>query len=63
MLDGVLRLRRAMRLIRRGWTLVATAALAGYADQAHLSREIQRLAGMSPARFSATPPGLELQRG
>jgi AraC-like DNA-binding protein len=31
-LDRVLRSRRAIRLIRRGWPLAATPALAGYAD-------------------------------
>jgi AraC-like DNA-binding protein len=55
MLDRVLRFRRAMRLIRRGWPLATTATAAGYADQAHLTREIQRLAGMSPSAVQRQP--------
>ncbi|WP_225858650.1 DUF6597 domain-containing transcriptional factor [Streptomyces albicerus] len=45
MLARVLRLQRALRLARDGVALVDTAALAGYADQAHLAREVRGLAG------------------
>jgi AraC-like DNA-binding protein len=55
MLDRILRFRRAVRLIRRGWPLATTASAAGYADQAHLSREIQDLAGMSPGSLQRQP--------
>lgn len=33
--------------------LAAAAALAGYADQSHLSRETRRLAGLSPRRLTS----------
>ncbi len=36
-----------------GWRLADAAAIAGYADQPHLSREVQRLAGTTPARLAA----------
>jgi AraC-like DNA-binding protein len=49
----VLRLQRLLVLARRspegGTRLAALAADAGYADQAHMSRELQALAGQSPA--------------
>lgn len=50
----LLRFQRALRLHARGeasrWADLAQAA--GYADQAHLSREFVRLAGMSPAAYA-----------
>jgi AraC-like DNA-binding protein len=49
----VLRLQRVLalagRLPQAGATLAALAADAGYADQAHMSRELQALTGRSPA--------------
>jgi AraC-like DNA-binding protein len=48
-LDRILRFRRALRLGRAGLPVVAVALAAGYADQAHLSRECRRLAGTRPA--------------
>jgi AraC-like DNA-binding protein len=49
----VLRLQRVLalagRLPRAGASLAAIAAEAGYADQAHMSRELQALTGRSPA--------------
>jgi AraC-like DNA-binding protein len=49
----VLRLQRVLaqagRLPRAGASLAALAAEAGYADQAHMSRELQALTGRSPA--------------
>ncbi|UCM91831.1 helix-turn-helix transcriptional regulator [Streptomyces marincola] len=45
-LARVLRMQRALALAREGTPLVATAALAGYADQAHLAREVRELAGV-----------------
>lgn len=48
-LDRILRFQRFMTLARRpDATLSALAADSGYADQAHLSREVKRLSGLSP---------------
>ncbi|MFI6245655.1 helix-turn-helix domain-containing protein [Streptomyces sp. NPDC051016] len=44
-LARVLRMRRALALARAGVPLAETAVRAGYADQAHLSREVRELAG------------------
>ncbi|GAA4548021.1 helix-turn-helix transcriptional regulator [Amycolatopsis samaneae] len=44
-LSRVLRLHRALELARAGTPLATVAALAGYADQPHLSREVKALAG------------------
>ncbi|MGW8376271.1 helix-turn-helix domain-containing protein [Streptomyces sp. ODS28] len=46
-LDRVLRLQRALELARAGTPLATAAARAGYADQAHLSREVRALAGVT----------------
>ncbi|MCI0386279.1 helix-turn-helix domain-containing protein [Streptomyces sp. CNQ085] len=45
-LARVLRFRRALRLVRGGVPPASAAAGAGYADQAHLSREVGALAGV-----------------
>ena len=45
-LQRVLRFDRALRLARGGAGLAAVAYEAGYADQAHLSREVKSLAGV-----------------
>ncbi|MBQ0825382.1 helix-turn-helix transcriptional regulator [Streptomyces tagetis] len=47
-LARVLRLQRALALARGGTPLAETAALAGFADQAHLTRDIRRLTGLPP---------------
>jgi AraC-like DNA-binding protein len=36
-----------------GWSLAALAARAGYADQAHLSREVRALSGLTPSTLLA----------
>lgn len=45
-LRRILRFRAALRLARHGVPFAATAARAGYADQAHLAREVRALAGV-----------------
>lgn len=45
------RFQRALRLARAGLPLGQTAATAGYADQAHFTRETRRLAGRTPAEL------------
>ena len=59
-LERVLRFRRAVAAIDDGRTDLAGIAFdAGYADQAHLTRECSRLAGLPPAklmRARAAPP-------
>jgi AraC-like DNA-binding protein len=46
MLARVLRMQRALELARAGWSFADVSATAGYADQAHLSREVKALAGV-----------------
>ena len=50
-LQRVLRFDRAMRLARGGGELADVAYRAGYADQAHLSREVRTLAGVTPTQL------------
>ncbi|MBO0693082.1 MAG: AraC family transcriptional regulator [Acidimicrobiaceae bacterium] len=50
-LARVLRLDRALVAAHRGVPLVDVAATAGFADQAHLSREVRDLAGTTPRRL------------
>lgn len=45
-LARILRLQRALALARGGTAFADTAARAGYADQAHLARDVKELAGM-----------------
>lgn len=45
-LARVLRMQRALRLARRGIPFAQVAAVAGYADQPHLAREVRALAGL-----------------
>lgn len=45
--------RRARALLKRGSHIGVAAAAAGFADQSHLTREFQRLVGMSPRQFAA----------
>ena len=52
MLDRILRFRRALRLASAtGNGLADVAWRAGYADQAHLSNEVRRLAGTTPGEL------------
>jgi len=50
-LARILRMQRALRLLRRGVPAVETAVRAGYADQAHLTREVRELTGQTPGRL------------
>jgi AraC-like DNA-binding protein len=50
-LARVLRLQRALALARDGTPLAETAARAGYADQAHLARDVRELAGVPPVEL------------
>lgn len=45
-LRRILRFRRAVRLLDAGVSAADTAAIAGYADQSHLSRQVHQLAGV-----------------
>lgn len=55
-LQRVLRMRRALRIRGTGVPLAEAAAIAGYADQAHLSREIRTLAGVPPRELEGHHP-------
>ncbi|MEV0319300.1 helix-turn-helix domain-containing protein [Streptomyces sp. NPDC050658] len=46
-LGRVLRLQRALALAADGMPYAATAAVAGFADQAHLARDVKELTGMA----------------
>jgi len=48
-LRRVLRFRRAAALLHEGVPIAQAAAVAGYADQPHLSREVRALAGVAPS--------------
>ncbi|QID36249.1 helix-turn-helix transcriptional regulator [Streptomyces albus] len=50
-LARVLRMQRALRMAASGVPLAETALRTGYADQAHLSREVRALAGVPPAEL------------
>ncbi|RKN48579.1 helix-turn-helix domain-containing protein [Micromonospora endolithica] len=47
-LARILRMRRALDLARAGAPLAEVAVRAGYADQAHLTRDVSALAGVPP---------------
>jgi hypothetical protein len=49
--DRVRRARAAYALLTAGAGLAEAAAAAGFADQAHMTRELRRLAGATPARL------------
>jgi AraC-like DNA-binding protein len=53
-LARVLRFQRFLALARRGDDLASLAFAAGYADQAHLTRECRRLSGRTPAELVAS---------
>jgi AraC-like DNA-binding protein len=49
----LLRLQATLRAIEGGGELAVLAADAGYSDQAHATREIKRVTGLTPARLRA----------
>ncbi|WP_327352527.1 helix-turn-helix domain-containing protein [Streptomyces sp. NBC_01304] len=55
-LARVLRLQRALVLARDGLPYADTAAVAGYADQAHLARDVRELAQMSLSELLSRRP-------
>jgi len=62
-LGRILRVQRALRSLAPGARLAEVAALAGFADQAHLSREVKAIAGATPselARPIGSRPGFAL---
>ncbi|WP_328601813.1 helix-turn-helix transcriptional regulator [Nocardia terrae] len=52
-LSRVLRMQRALALARTGTGLAEVSAVIGYADQAHLTREIRELTDLSPTELLA----------
>ncbi|MEH0936140.1 helix-turn-helix transcriptional regulator [Micromonospora psammae] len=52
-LARILRMRRAVALARAGVPLAEAAARSGYADQAHLTRDVRELAGVPPSKLLA----------
>ncbi|MGC5168287.1 helix-turn-helix domain-containing protein [Luteimicrobium sp. DT211] len=56
-LARVLRLQRAVGLARRGVPWAAVAARVGFSDQAHLTREVRALSGVTPTTLVPGRPG------
>jgi AraC-like DNA-binding protein len=52
-LSRILRMTRALDQARAGLPLAEVAAVCGYADQAHLTRELTALAGAPPKSLLA----------
>ncbi len=55
-LARILRLQRALALVRRGVPYAAAAPAAGCTDQAHLAREMRALTGMTLTAYAVSPP-------
>ncbi|NLT55469.1 MAG: helix-turn-helix domain-containing protein [Actinomycetales bacterium] len=55
-LGRILRMDRALVLARRGVRFAEVAAVAGYADQSHLAREVRALTGTSLGRLVGPAP-------
>ncbi len=54
-LARILRLQRALALARNGVPYAETATRTGYADQAHLARDVRELAGMPLGQLLSAP--------
>jgi AraC-like DNA-binding protein len=50
-LRRILRFRRAVRMLNSGMSAAETAITSGYADQAHLSRQVHELAGVPASQL------------
>lgn len=50
-----LRLSRAKKLLRDGWSIADVAAETGFADQSHLTRHFKRVVGVTPGKYFARP--------
>jgi len=48
----VVRLQRFVRAVDAGAPLAAAAATAGCADQPHMTRDVRRFSGLTPARLT-----------
>lgn len=62
-LGRVLRLQRAFAAADRGLGWAAVAARAGYADQAHLAREVRALTGVTPTTLRRERDGRAVPEG
>jgi transcriptional regulator GlxA family with amidase domain len=49
----IIRLRRAVKLLRQGCALADVAVACGYYDQAHMTRDFRDLAGHSPGEWKS----------
>lgn len=56
----VLRLSRAVELLREGSSVKETAEKLGYCDTAHLSNNFKKNFGISPTRYARNNPSLQL---
>lgn len=52
-LQRILRFQRALGMLERGLPLADVAALGGFADQSHLTREVRALAGVTPGQLAS----------
>jgi hypothetical protein len=55
-LEQIHRARDAVGLLRQGRRAIEVAVELGYADQAHMTRSLQRFMGKPPGRFAKTEP-------
>jgi AraC-like DNA-binding protein len=55
-LGRIVRLQQALRRAEAGAPLAEAAAASGYADQAHLSRDVRLLTGTTPRQLLMPPP-------